>query len=297
MQRFIKNTSEAKVLASNKQLADALKLLDETFRIFIYEESEEPIVLAAEVITAVDIARKLAEKIVSLPEIEETDYIRKTLDEVNDAIANFLQDIIGPDDFWNAMVDLGRLLYFLQGVSDYLREKEQPIGENDNPAITIALSEDGSMQLYARLSDDGLSLEKAAELQEAFSKAMDDKSMNSFQMINLAGRLLTGQQFEEAIRVYENIILRYPEEAAQCLNAIGACKYYLGEYEKAIDFYMKALKAGELKSRVEYNVWESCNSIIEMQTERNEKMKWKFFFEEHFPNSEHEIEVDGSIWP
>lgn len=291
MQAFINNTSKAKELAANGRLAEALKLLDETFRIFIYEESEEPIVFGTEMITAVDIARKLAEKIVSLPEIEETDFIRKTLDEVNDAIANYLQDIIGPDSFWNAMVDLTRLLYFLEAASTYLEAKGQILSSSNNPAISIALEDDGSMQLYARLSDDGLSLEKAAELQEVFSKAMDDKNLSAVEMINLAGKLLTGQQFTEAIRVYEDIILRYPQETAQCLNAIGACLYYLADYEKAIDFYINALKAGELKSRVEYNVWETCQSIIDGMEHRNEKMKWKFFFEENFPESTYNIEI------
>ncbi len=292
MQHFYNKISEVKDLAEGKSLARALKLLDETFRILIYEEREEPLVLDGKAITAVDIARKITQSILDLPEIEENQFTQETMNTVRMAIEDYLQDRIGPDAFWAAMVELGRLIYFLQGISEYLHKKRHPLGKSASPALSIALEEDGSMQLYAKIADDGLSMEQAFSLQDSFKSALDNENASAYEMINLAGKLLTSQKFEEAIELYEKIILRFPNETPQCLNAIGACQYYLENYETAIDYYIKALEAGELRSRVEYNVWESCQSIIVSSNDKKDKMKWLFFFDEHFPGSSYSLNLD-----
>jgi tetratricopeptide (TPR) repeat protein len=291
MQHFYKRIEKAKELVKENQLAKALQQLDEAFRILIYEETEDPLLIDGKMVIAVDSARKITAQVLELPEIETNKFIENTMDFVRKSIEDYLQDKITADAFWEAMVELGRLMYFLEGVSGYLIKKGLPLGSSDNPAITVSLAEDGSMQLNARISEDGISLEEASELQHTLSEAMTDENAGPVQLINLAGKLLTGQQFSEAIKVYETIVFRFPEETAQCLNAIGACYYYLEDYEQAIQFYMKALESGELKSRVEYNVWESCQSIIDRISERKEQMKWKFFFEDNFPESKHEIVI------
>ena len=289
MQHFYERIETAKELSKENQLDKALQQLDEAFRILIYEETEEPLLINGKMVIAVDAARKITIQVLDLPEIERNGFIDNTMDFVKKSIEDYLQDKITPDAFWEAMVELGRLMYFLEGVSEYLQKKGLPLGSSENPALTVALAEDGSMQLYARISEDGISLEEASDMQQSFVEAISDENAGSMQLINLAGKLLTGQQFKEAIKVYETIVFRFPEETAQCLNAIGACYYYLEDYELAIQFYMKALESGELKSRVEYNVWESCQSIIDRLSVRKEQMKWKFFFEDKFPESKHEI--------
>lgn len=289
MQHFYERIETAKELSKENQLDKALQQLDEAFRILIYEETEEPLLINGKMVIAVDAARKITIQVLDLPEIERNGFIDNTMDFVKKSIEDYLQDKITPDAFWEAMVELGRLMYFLEGVSEYLQKKGLPLGSSENPALTVALAEDGSMQLYARISEDGISLEEASDMQQSFVEAISDENAGSMQLINLAGKLLTGQQFKEAIKVYETIVFRFPEETAQCLNAIGACYYYLEDYELAIKFYMKALESGELKSRVEYNVWESCQSIIDKLSVRKEQMKWKFFFEDKFPESKHEI--------
>ncbi len=289
MQHFYERIETAKELSKENKLDKALQQLDEAFRILIYEETEEPLLIDGKMVIAVDAARKITIQVLDLPEIERNGFIDNTMDFVKKSIEDYLQDKITPDAFWEAMVELGRLMYFLEGVSEYLQKKGLPLGSSENPALTVALAEDGSMQLYARISEDGISLEEASDMQQSFVEAISDENAGSMQLINLAGKLLTGQQFKEAIKVYETIVFRFPEETAQCLNAIGACYYYLEDYELAIQFYMKALESGELKSRVEYNVWESCQSIIDRLSVRKEQMKWKFFFEDKFPESKHEI--------
>jgi tetratricopeptide (TPR) repeat protein len=289
MQHFYERIETAKELSKENKLDKALQQLDEAFRILIYEETEEPLLINGKMVIAVDAARKITIQVLDLPEIERNGFIDNTMGFVKKSIEDYLQDKITPDAFWEAMVELGRLMYFLEGVSEYLQKKGLPLGSSENPALTVALAEDGSMQLYARISEDGISLEEASDMQQSFVEAISDENAGSMQLINLAGKLLTGQQFKEAIKVYETIVFRFPEETAQCLNAIGACYYYLEDYELAIQFYMKALESGELKSRVEYNVWESCQSIIDRLSDRKEQMKWKFFFEDKFPESKHEI--------
>lgn len=289
MRQFIEEMSLAMPLARKNELAEALVKVNEAFNILLYDESEEPIELDAIMIKCIDDARRVTELVVALPEIEDTDYVNDTLEDALNAIEAYLQDEIEDEQFWEYVIELAKLVHYLRAVAKYLAENGMPLGTNPNPAASVALDADGNISLYGRLANDGMSMEKAAALQQEFVNSLADETTTSSQLINIAGKLFTGQQFEEAIKVYENTIIRFPLETPQCLNSIGACYYYLEEYETAIEYYMKALEAGEAMDRVDYNVWESCDALIKATNNRNEQMKWKFFYEEHFPNGAHKI--------
>src|SRR5690606_12345755 len=109
--------------------------------------------------------------------------------------------------------------------SKYLSKNGMPLGGTTNPSASIALDANGNISLYGRLADDGMSMEQASALQQEFVNSLADENTTATQLINLAGQLLTGKRFEEAIKVYENTIIRFPVETAQCLNSIGACYY------------------------------------------------------------------------
>ncbi len=283
---FMKNA------AASQHPVEGLQKTNEAFKTLLYDESEEPLSIDAEFIKAVDKARVLTESFVALPEIEDTDYLNEVLENMENAIAAFIQSEITVDEFWNHTVELARLVHYLSAALKYFHENDLSIGQNPDPSVSIAISADGSIQLYGRLNEEaGLSMEKAQAIQAEFEKAMGDDNSTATQLINLAGRLLTSQRFEGAIKAFTVVMNRFPEESAQCLNAIGACHFYLQDYEQAIQYYMKALREGESEERVAYNVWESCDALIKHTQDRNERMRWRYYFEEHFPNSGLKLEI------
>ena len=291
MRQFIEQMSQAMPLARKNDLEQALVMVNEAFNALLYDESDEPIELDAIMIKCIDDARRITELVVALPEIEDTDYINDTLEDALNAIEAYLQDEIEAEQFWEYVIELAKLVHYLRAVAKYLADNGMNLGTDPDPSASIALDAEGNISLYGRLAEDGMSMEKANELQQQFVNSLANENTSATQLINLAGQLLTGQRYEEAIKVYEGVIIRFPNETAQCLNSIGACYYYLGEYETAIEYYMKALEAGEVLERVDYNVWESCDALIKATDNRNEKMKWKYFYEENFPDGEQTIEL------
>lgn len=276
--------------AEQQQLSEAFLQVDAALKVLLYDESDEPITLNGQMIRCVDEARKVTELLVALPEFEDTDYLNQVLEDILNAIEAFLQDQIDAESFWGYVIEFAKLVHYLTAAVNYLESNSVKLGQEEQPSLSIALGEGGEIQLYGKISgEDGLSMEKAQELQEQFHQRIGNENCTATELLNLASQLLTTQQFEAAIEAYQEIIQHYPEEAANCYNATGACYYYLNAFEIAIDFYMKALHAGEQEARVAYNVWESCEALIASLTDRNQQMKWKFFFEEHFPNAQEQI--------
>ncbi len=92
-------------------------------------------------------------------------------------------------------------------------------------------------------SEKGLSLEQAKELQEKiFATLSETDDVNT--KVNAAARLMTSGQFEACIQAYEHIATAHPQELPTCESQIGAAYYFLGQYEKAIEYYQRALEHG-----------------------------------------------------
>lgn len=283
---FIEAIQKAKTI---EDLSLGLQATHQAFNELLYQEHEAPLVLDAATITAIDQARLLTEDFVALPAIEDTDYINEVLETMENAIAAFIKDEIAPEEFWDYCLNLAHLIHYLSGIVNYFNDNALEFGEKgDDPPVSVHLDADGNIQLYGRLEggEDGLSMEAAQQLQSKFEDQIKDPQSTATDLINIAGKLLTGQRFEEAIELLEQVVERFPKEKGECLNTIGACHYYLQNYEQAIKHYMEALEEGGNQERVAYNVWESCEALIKSVEDRNEKMKWKFFFKEHFPNSD-----------
>ena len=85
----------------------------------------------------------------------------------------------------------------------------------------------------------------------------DDKTL----AINEAAGLLLDKDFEGSKRAYESIIIKYPDSKGECLGQIGVAEFYLGNYEKALEYYIEAKDSGEDNFMTEDNIWEVCEII------------------------------------
>lgn len=79
--------------------------------------------------------------------------------------------------------------------------------------------------------------------------------------INEAAGLLLDKDFEGSKRAYESIMLKYPDSKGECLEQIGVAEFYMGNYEKALEYYIEAKNNGEDNSITEYNIWEVCEIL------------------------------------
>jgi tetratricopeptide (TPR) repeat protein len=101
---------------------------------------------------------------------------------------------------------------------------------------------------------------------EYFKKTRTELLKNSGQddetvAINEAAGLLLDKDFEGSKRAYENIMLKYPDSRGKCLEQIGVAEFFLGNYEKALEYYIEAKDNGEDNSMTEDNIWEVCEIL------------------------------------
>ena len=79
--------------------------------------------------------------------------------------------------------------------------------------------------------------------------------------ISAAARVMLGGAPREAIAAYEQIAIVHPDEIGTCQAGIGAAHYFLGDYEKAIEFYQKALANGADRRMMQDNIDEAREAI------------------------------------
>lgn len=133
------------------------------------------------------------------------------------------------------------------------RKRPRTTKEDETPPVSF----------HAFISDQpekGLSLEQAKDLQEKIFAAlseMDDVDAK----VNAAARLMTSGQFEACIQAYEQIAAAHPVEKSTCEGQIGAAYYFLGQYEKAIEYYQRALENGADAEMMADNIQEAREAI------------------------------------
>lgn len=76
-----------------------------------------------------------------------------------------------------------------------------------------------------------------------------------------ASGFLTSGQFPKAIVAYTELAQNYPTNKGLYLSQVGVAHHYSGEYQKAIDFYIQALEAGEDANMMDDNTWEACEEL------------------------------------
>jgi len=76
-----------------------------------------------------------------------------------------------------------------------------------------------------------------------------------------ASKLLTSQHFKEAIQAYSEMCEKFPANKGVYQSQIGAAWYFLGNFEKAIDFYKQAKENGADASMMDDNIQEALDAL------------------------------------
>lgn len=120
---------------------------------------------------------------------------------------------------------------------------------------------DDKEQVWGFVSDQpgGMSMDEARGLQDKVLQVMQTNDVSA--KINMAAQLLTGGEYHEAIRAYEQIKHQHPEEAALCESQIGAAFFFLADYETAIQHYETAKSLGADSQMMDMNILEAQDKL------------------------------------
>lgn len=247
----------------------------------------------ARVALAVLDAAELCEQIIRFPSFQSSVYMEDTIRQLRDAFADFLDGKEASAELADASMEFRQLVAGLDRGVQLLQEREIDLDPKaDSPVqLTLKQNEAGrvSVHLIARVSDapGNLSPEQAQQLQEDFFKYFKAEKGDQHAQLNVAAQLMTGGRYQESLACLDKLIEAYPDNAGSYLNLKGANYFYLGDFARAIDFYLLALQAGENPEMIEYNVWESCVELIKRQPEQRDE--WETLYQQHFPEGKHQF--------
>ncbi|MFC6095548.1 tol-pal system YbgF family protein [Flavobacterium qiangtangense] len=126
-----------------------------------------------------------------------------------------------------------------------------------------------------------LSMEDIEKIQLSLKDNMDAATYNS--VFNQACRLIPKKQYNEAIALFSAIAENSTDtvEKGSCESQIGVCHFFLGDYEKALEFYIKSYNTGYDEEMADFNIWEVCEKLMKAD---GDNARWSQQYLNIFPN-------------
>ena len=280
---------KAKIAYHQGAYLEVLSLLQEGLQSDLFaNNSNGKLIIPDAILDAVD----LVERFTELPEFVKNEFVDATLQSLRHFYMRFQQGEKVYEELYLLIHQFYLIVNALKGGAQVLANKGVEIGKKTDPSITFSIKkgEEGmTLQLYGRISkyEGGMTQDEAQDLQNAFLNLFEAQKGSKSDLLNLAIKLHIGKRYEESIACFEKIIEKFPDDNASSYNLIGANYFFLGEYEKAIDFYLKALETGEDLDTIDFNVWESCVELIRQNPEKTDD--WRRFYREKFPQGKREL--------
>lgn len=106
-----------------------------------------------------------------------------------------------------------------------------------------------------------MTLDEAHAANEQFNAANPVPGSNEQAMRRNAATLMSSRKFQESIDLYQRLVDEFPADKGSFLSQIGAGYYFLGDYDKAIDYYVQARDNGMMADMMDDNIWEACEAI------------------------------------
>ncbi len=75
---------------------------------------------------------------------------------------------------------------------------------------------------------------------------------------------MTSKKFQESLDLYKKLSENYPSNKGLYESQVGAAYYFLGEYEKAVEYYISAMNNGGSKSMMDDNIWEAAEAFSKL---------------------------------
>lgn len=125
---------------------------------------------------------------------------------------------------------------------------------------------------------DKLTLEEGYKMHDELYSKISTPLSGESELTKKAIKLLTSGKHIESIELYKQLIEEYPAQKNTYESQIGANYYFLGEFEKAIEYYTYSMNNGFSESMSDDNIWEAYLALFEKTKDKKyiEKYKQQF---------------------
>lgn len=120
-----------------------------------------------------------------------------------------------------------------------------------------------------------LSMEEMEKIQDSLSDKMSPEDYNN--TFNQACRLVPKGKYADALTMFEHVKNNATDKNTKgtCDNQIGVCYFFLGDYEKAIEYYVSSFHNGFDKAMADDNIWEACEKLMKKE---GDNQKWAKYY-------------------
>ncbi|MFT5582850.1 MAG: tetratricopeptide (TPR) repeat protein, partial [Cognaticolwellia sp.] len=112
-----------------------------------------------------------------------------------------------------------------------------------------------------------MSLEEARALQDKLLAGLSTSPIDD--KINAAARLMMEGHHQDCMQAYAAIAAEHPEKRSTAEGQIGACQFFLGNFEQAIAHYEKAKELGEDAEMMNDNIQEAQEELAKAAAKAN----------------------------
>jgi len=136
------------------------------------------------------------------------------------------------------------------------------------------------MGLFNLFSKKKITLTEANKENETYVSNHPKAKNGENKLMREASSALTGGEFKKSIELYNLLAENYTENSGLYLSQVGVSYYFLNDFNKAIEYYLKALSNGAASSMMDDNIWEACEEIYERKKDKIQMERYL----EWFPN-------------
>ncbi len=213
----------------------------------------------------------------STPGEDEVEYILKHLQSLGQR--QFKEKLISEkEDHYQIFVFLAFFFLLLEMMVRVTRKNGSVSGPSVLPVLLLFFLFTGFLDTTRSLNEKGnaeFEQKKYQTALENYRKAQVKNPDDPVVMYNLGAGLYQTQQYQEAKKNFEGAIAKTkdPELKAKALYNYGNTLYRLGDFEKAIDSYKKALELKPDDQDAKYNLEFLQKSKNRMEKENQDKQK------------------------
>lgn len=133
-----------------------------------------------------------------------------------------------------------------------------------------------------------MSLEEADKINDKFIAKNPTPVNDENALMRQAAKSMSSRNFGDAIDSYTKLAELYPAKKGLYESQIGAAFFFLGNYTKALEYYVSALKNGADKNMMDDNIWEASEELF--NTNKDKKVLENYL--EIFPDGRYKKQAN-----
>jgi tetratricopeptide (TPR) repeat protein len=98
------------------------------------------------------------------------------------------------------------------------------------------------------------------------------------EMMRNASKLMTSGNYAESLDLYKKLSENYPQNKGLYESQIGVGYYFLGDYNKAIEYYVSGMNNGGDKNMMDDNIWEATEALYNQTEDKSKLEQYKILF-------------------